>query len=115
MPIRRHTKIKSEANPYDPDWEPYIEARIGEKMINHLKGYGQLVSLWYEQDGICPICRQRITKDSGWNIHHIVWRSKGGSDGMDNRVLLHPACHSQAHTLRLEVDKPRRANGVIKA
>ena len=115
MPIRRHTKIKSEANPYDPDWEPYIEARIGEKMINHLKGYGQLVSLWYEQEGICPICRQRITKESGWNIHHIVWRSKGGSDGMDNRVLLHPACHSQAHILRLEVDKSRRANGVIKA
>jgi RNA-directed DNA polymerase len=24
VPIRRHTKIKSEANPYDPDWEPYM-------------------------------------------------------------------------------------------
>jgi RNA-directed DNA polymerase len=112
IPIKRHTKIKAEANPYDPEWERYIEKRMGEKMLDHLKGYGQLVRLWYEQDGICPVCDQKITKESGWENHHIVWRSKGGSDGMGNRVLLHPECHSQAHSQKLEVRKPRRASGV---
>jgi RNA-directed DNA polymerase len=24
VPIKRHTKIKAEANPYDPEWEPYM-------------------------------------------------------------------------------------------
>jgi hypothetical protein len=24
IPIKRHTKIKAEANPYDPEWEPYM-------------------------------------------------------------------------------------------
>jgi RNA-directed DNA polymerase len=112
IPIKRHTKIKAEANPYDPEWEPYIEERMGEKMFDHTKGYGQLVRLWYEQDGLCPICDQKITKESGWNIHHIVWRSKGGSDGMTNRVLLHPECHRQVHSLKLEVDKPCRTSGI---
>jgi RNA-directed DNA polymerase len=29
VPLRRHLKIKGEANPYDPAWEPYCEARWG--------------------------------------------------------------------------------------
>lgn len=110
--IQRHTKIKAEANPYDPEWERYIEERIDAKMYDHMKGYGQLVRMWYEQDGLCPVCDQKITKESGWNTHHIIWRAKGGSDGMTNRVLLHPECHRQVHSLKLEVDKPRRVNGV---
>ena len=85
---------------------------MGEKMFGHMKGYEQLVRLWYEQDGLCLICDQKITKESGWNIHHIVWRSKGGSDGMGNRVLLHPECHRQVHSLKLEVDKPCRVSGI---
>jgi RNA-directed DNA polymerase len=92
-PIKRHTKIKAEANPYDPEWEQYIEDRMGTKMVDHMKGYRRLLHLWYEQGGNCPVCDQKITKESGWNIHHIVWRVKGGGDGMNNRVLLHPECH----------------------
>jgi RNA-directed DNA polymerase len=100
---------------YDPEWEPYIEERMGEKMLDHIKGYGQLVRLWYEQGGLCPICDQQITKESGWNIHHIIWRSKGGDDGMTNRALLHPECHRQVYSLKLKVDKPYRASGIGKA
>ncbi|WP_261298988.1 HNH endonuclease [Shewanella holmiensis] len=33
----------------------------------------------------------------GWNVHHIVERGKGGSDEMENLVLLHPNCHRQLH------------------
>ncbi|MDQ3831597.1 MAG: reverse transcriptase domain-containing protein, partial [Candidatus Tectomicrobia bacterium] len=32
VPIRRHTKITGEANPYDPPWEPYFEARWGVRI-----------------------------------------------------------------------------------
>ena len=38
VPIQRHTKVKGEANPYDPAWEPYFEERLGVKMAGTLAG-----------------------------------------------------------------------------
>ena len=38
LPIQRHTKVKGEANPYDPAWEPYFEERLGVKMAGTLDG-----------------------------------------------------------------------------
>ena len=29
LPIKRHTKINSQVNPYDPQWELYLEQRQG--------------------------------------------------------------------------------------
>lgn len=114
-PIKRHVKIKGEVNPYDPQWEIYFEKRLGVKMVNSLHGYRQLLHLWYEQNGRCPICDQKITKLTGWHNHHLVWRSKGGKDKASNRVLLHPECHRQVHHQGLEVAKPRPATDVRKA
>jgi RNA-directed DNA polymerase len=115
VPIRRHTKIKSDANPYDPQWEPYFEARWGLRMARNLRGRRQLLRLWKEQEGLCAMCHQRITELTGWHSHHIVWRSHGGSDRTENRVLLHPGCHEQVHSQGLIVVKPRPPAGVGKA
>ncbi len=115
VPIKRHVKIKGEANPYDPAWEEYFEKRLGVKMVHNLKGKRQLIALWKEQKGLCPICQQKITQLTGWHNHHLVWRVNGGKDTADNRVLLHPNCHRQVHSQRLEVVKPRPAKGVRKA
>lgn len=112
IPIERHTKIRADANPYDPTWEPYFEQRIDRKTLRDLRGRWELRRLWRSQHGICPVCRQKITKESGWHSHHIVWRVHGGSDGNENRVLLHPNCHQQVHVLGLKVEKPRLATGV---
>ncbi len=112
VPIKRHTKIKGDANPYDPAWEVYFETRLGVKMADDLKGRRALLALWKEQNGLCPVCAQRITTLTGWHNHHIVWRTHGGSDNADNRVLLHPTCHRQVHSQRLDVVKPRPALGV---
>ena len=110
--IQRHTKIRSGANPYDPADEIYFEQRLGVKMENNLRGRRQLSQLWKEQNGVCPLCRQAITKLTGWHNHHIVWRVKGGSDLSENRVLLHPNCHNQVHAKGLSVSKPRPSRGV---
>jgi len=114
-PVKRHTKVCGEANPYDPNWEQYFEHRLEIQMAQKLKGYRKLLYLWYEQDGKCPVCNQKITKATGWNAHHIVWRSRGGSDGISNLVLLHPVCHRQVHSSGLIVAKPRPMKGVGKA
>jgi RNA-directed DNA polymerase len=92
--IKRHTKIKGAANPFDPKWEVYFEARLGVKMADDLKERRKLLYLWKEQGGICPVCEQPITQVTGWHNHHIVWRVHGGTDRTENRVLLHPNCHT---------------------
>ena len=106
IPIKRHIKIRGEANPYDPTWENYYEKRLDVKMVDTHKGKQWLIHLWKEQGGLCPICHQKITKITGWHSHHILWRSKGGPDTKDNRVLLHPTCHQQVHSQEITVTKP---------
>jgi RNA-directed DNA polymerase len=106
-PIRRHIKIKGAANPYDPEWETYFERRLDVQMESSLKGKRHLLFLWKEQNGLCPVCNQKITRLTGWHSHHVRWRSKGGTDTADNRVLLHPVCHNQVHSHNVHVEKPR--------
>jgi RNA-directed DNA polymerase len=97
LQVVRHRKIVGEANPFDPQWDIYFEERQFRKIYNHLKGRGKLLSLWNEQKGYCPICYQRITQQSGWHVHHILERSKGGDNTQANLVMLHPNCHRQIH------------------
>jgi RNA-directed DNA polymerase len=112
VPIKRHTMIKGEANPYSQEWETYFERRLDVQMEANLKGYKRLLRLWREQDGLCPVCQQKITKITGWHSHHIIWRVNGGTDGNSNRVLLHPNCHRQVHSQKLEVVKLRSKRSV---
>jgi len=112
VPIKRHVKIKGTANPYDPQWEVYFEERLRVKMTHDLKGRRQLLYLWKQQDGLCPVCHQKITKLTGWHNHHIVWRTYGGSERAANRVLLHPNCHRQVHSHTLDVARPRSLSSV---
>jgi RNA-directed DNA polymerase len=113
--IKRHVKVKGGANPFDPAWEAYFDQRLGVKMAGNLKGRKQLLHLWREQNGSCPVCKEKITELTGWHNHHIIWRTKGGLDSSENRVLLHPNCHMQVHRQGLYIEKPRPAKGVRKA
>jgi RNA-directed DNA polymerase len=111
VPIIRHVKVRAEANPYDPAWECYFEERLGVTMRQALARERRYGVLWNEQDGHCPVCHQPITPQTGWHLHHLVWRVRGGSDRADNQVLLHPNCHRQVHSQGLTVVKPRPARG----
>lgn len=115
VPIQRHIKVKAQANPYDPQWETYFEKRLDRQMADKLAGKQQLLSLWHSQQGICPVCQQKITETTGWARHHIIWRSHGGDDTLDNLVLLHPNCHMQVHSQKVSVVKPRPIEDVGKA
>ena len=113
--IRRHVPIRKDANPFDPAWEPYFEKRLDVNMERSLTGRRRLAALWVEQRGLCGHCGQKITKLTGWHSHHVIWRSQGGRDTPDNRVLLHPTCHDQIHHQGLSVVKPPRVDAVRKA
>ena len=91
-PIKRHLKIRGEANPYDQEWEVYFEERLGLRMLNTPKGYRRLVHLWFGQEGSCAVCAQKITRQSGWTTGRLVRRTSESSRKA-NLVLLHSACH----------------------
>ncbi len=112
-PIKRHVKVKGEANPYDPAYETYFEKREGDHMRDTFRGTRTLRFLWYEQGGYCPVCNERITRITGWRLHHCVPRVLGGSTDTTNRVLLHPECHDRVHRQRLLLSKPRRLLGGV--
>ncbi|VBI28628.1 group II intron reverse transcriptase/maturase [Burkholderia pseudomallei] len=111
-PIRRHVKIKAAANPFDPSWEAYFEKRLSLKMANNLMGRRKLLSLWYNQNGDCVVCQEKLTQASGWHVHHIVYRCHGGGDNISNLVMVHPNCHRQIHSQKLSVVKPVHEHGL---
>ncbi|MCW8925689.1 MAG: group II intron reverse transcriptase/maturase [Xanthomonadales bacterium] len=96
-PIKRHTKIKAEANPYDPVYEEYFEQRLERAWRNSEQGRRKTYQLWNRQLKCCPLCKQLITFETGWNVHHIIERHKGGSNKLENLVMVHPNCHRQIH------------------
>lgn len=114
--IGRHIKIRGEANPFDPVQEAYFESLLGRKMKEKLIGRIQFLRLWWRQDKECPNCHEKITEETGWHVHHILPKSEGGKDNNSNLVLLHPNCHRQIHSQRLEVAKPTPVTGgLVKA
>jgi RNA-directed DNA polymerase len=96
-PIQRHVKIKSDANPHDPKWEQYFATRWGQIMLNSARGRKKLYRVWLKQDGTCPVCEERITKDSPWTVQHIVKRTDGGTDAASNTRMLHLTCRRKHH------------------
>lgn len=55
------------------------------------RGYKQMCKLADERDGyVCIICQK-----PGVQHHHVIFRSKCGSDTLDNLVCLCPDCHAR--------------------
>jgi RNA-directed DNA polymerase len=106
-PIKRHVKVKGEANPYDPAYETYFEKREEDHMREMFRRIATLRYLWYEQRGLCTVCNTKITRITGWRLHHRVPLVMGGSKSAENRVLLHPECHDRVHRQHRSVSKPR--------
>jgi RNA-directed DNA polymerase len=90
--IVRHIKIKADANPHDPQWEPYFESRWCKKMLNSARGRAKLYRVWLRQDGMCPTCQEPITKGIPWDVRHIVKRADGGTDAASNLKMQHLNC-----------------------
>lgn len=96
--INRYIKIKGAANPYDPEWDTYFERRLDYSWKKSHQGQKRILAIWKRQGSRCPLCEQPINRDTGWNVHHLLKKSLGGSDDVSNLVLLHPNCHRQLHS-----------------
>ncbi|HWS26485.1 MAG TPA: group II intron reverse transcriptase/maturase, partial [Xanthomonadales bacterium] len=93
----RYVKVRGDANPYDPANESYFDKRLQWRMSESLAGRVKLSKLWKKQEGRCAECGERMTSESGWHVHHVIWRTFGGTNDQANLRLLHPVCHVQLH------------------
>jgi RNA-directed DNA polymerase len=87
-PIVRHTKVKSEASPYNGDWT-YWSKRRGE----YLETPTRVATLMKRQKGVCPHCGLYFTSTDIVEVDHIKPTSLGGKDTYENLQLLHKHCH----------------------
>lgn len=109
--IQRHVKVQAKLNPFDPEWETYLEKRLSFKMLDSLGGRRKLLALWREQGGKCPVCSQAITSETGWHVHHILERSNGGDNRQSNLMMTHEGCHMRIHHRGLKVAKSAPVTG----
>jgi len=112
--IKRHIKIRGEANPFDPKFETYFEERMTSKMRDKLKGSKRLLRLWLNQGGKCLVCHQKLTDDMQWRLHYIVRKVDGGRSNVSNLRLAHHDCHRKVHGHMLEVVKPVAKRWLMK-
>ena len=64
-----------------------------------LYGYANMMEyLLVRENGRCQLCGKEYGGNgNGWQIHHIIPRSNGGTDRPDNLALLHKECHDKIH------------------
>ncbi|MGK7882767.1 MAG: group II intron reverse transcriptase/maturase [Crocosphaera sp.] len=86
--VKRHTKVKGEASPYNGDWT-YWSSRRG-KYPDTPKNVSTLLK---KQKGKCNLCGQYFTPEDLVEIDHILPKSKGGRDTYKNLQALHRHCH----------------------
>lgn len=90
--IIRFKKIVAEANPFDERWNGYYEERDGERMLNSTRGRERLIYIWRTQKRCCPVCKDRITSETGFKTHTIIQNG-------DKKLIamVHPWCHKSIH------------------
>jgi RNA-directed DNA polymerase len=90
---QRHIKVKSDANPFDPHWEPYCQYRDRQLRLKASSVFR--AKLLQQQTGRCPICRQVIQCEEPLALHHRDGNHQ--NNRRENLILLHPNCHRQVH------------------
>jgi 5-methylcytosine-specific restriction endonuclease McrA len=65
-------------------------------MQKHVRNYLDYFNYSPEEIILCEVCGKR-----GVDLHHIIYRSQGGSDDVDNIICLSRDCHTKAHNNEL--------------
>ena len=90
--IKRFVKIKSETNPFAPEWQMYFEERETDKMRDTLNGRTKLLNIFLRQKGLCAACGRRMTVETGCKVHYLR------CGNIRTKQMVHPVCHKKLHT-----------------
>lgn len=61
----------------------------------------------------CQYCKNKH-KDKRLEVHHIIFRSQGGSDEENNLITLCHTCHKKLHNGKIILKQEGKAKGVLK-
>lgn len=100
--IKRHTLVKGDASPDDPELQEYWDLRRKRKSKNLIPSYQKLAQ---KQGYKCAICGESLFNDEPLQKHHKTPRSKGGNDSYANLELMHYYCHRQVHSVGLRSEE----------
>lgn len=90
--IQRHNMVTGTNSPDDAKLEEYWTRRN----LTKIKGLAPTPNaLAKRQDGKCPICGESLFIEEDIEQHHIVRRDEGGTDTLNNKLLIHLYCHQQ--------------------
>lgn len=83
-----------------------------QKGINY--GFENTKAMVLNRDNYtCQYCKDKH-KDSKLEVHHIVFRSKGGSDEESNLITLCHTCHKNLHSGKINPNFCGKAKGTLK-
>jgi RNA-directed DNA polymerase len=95
--IKRHIKIRHDANPFDEKWEIYFERRMMAKSLQKRNANERAKYLLKSQNNVCPLCMKRITPDEDQEFHFKQAWILGGSTQDYNLTVVHTSCHEMLH------------------
>ena len=94
--IQRHTLIRGDASPDNPELQDYFERRA--KQSSHIGEYPKAVQrVIGHQQAKCLNCGQSLFNGEDIHVHHKIPRQKGGTNHTSNLVAVHQVCHAQLH------------------
>ncbi len=93
-PIERHALVKGEASPDDPTLVEYWLKRRAQAASELSPRHRRVAQ---RQSFRCEQCGGSLFNEEELHIHHIVPRSRGGTNRPENLVLRHLYCHQQIH------------------
>jgi len=69
-------------------------------MQKHVKNYLKHFDIGEQDTVLCEVCGKAGRIDhGGFDLHHIVFRSHGGGDNVENIICLCLKCHRASHGL----------------
>ena len=103
-------------------FDPHLmqDARLYSSKVKHW-GYQKGPNYGFENTRAMVLNRDHYTcqackgkhKDSHLEVHHIVYRSQGGSDHADNLITLCHTCHQALHAGTLKLNKCGKRKGAL--
>ena len=76
-------------------------------------GFANIKEMVRNRDNyVCQYCKGKH-KDSKLEVHHIQFRSNGGSDDADNLITLCHTCHKKLHDGKIKLDKVGVKKGTL--
>lgn len=64
----------------------------------HIKNYLKHFDLGEQDVWQCEACGKQLRINNGLEIHHIIFRSHGGDNSVQNCICLCVGCHEMAHS-----------------